>query len=157
MNLKYRPIHIVEPTPCSHIRTINDSCASEEQQWRNWGKLPGSRRITQRYILIRWSKNTFLYTDLKIHCAFRPMILTKRSCSHTTFVWSKFWHKRGNLWQPWGRGAGIAQWLEHRTRDWKVAGSNPCWNGGRFSSPGSTFCADSYFGIRSTPCYHSST
>ena len=30
-----------------------------------------------------------------------------------------------------GRGAGIAQWLEHRTRDWKVAGSNPCWNGGR--------------------------
>ena len=29
------------------------------------------------------------------------------------------------------RGAGIAQWLEHRTRDWKVAGTNPCWNGGR--------------------------
>ena len=29
------------------------------------------------------------------------------------------------------RGAGIAQWLEHRTRDWKVAGSNPCWNSGR--------------------------
>ena len=32
---------------------------------------------------------------------------------------------------PRWRGAGIAQWLEHRTRDWKVAGSNPCWNGGR--------------------------
>ena len=32
---------------------------------------------------------------------------------------------------PIWRGAGIAQWLEHRTRDWKVAGSNPCWNGGR--------------------------
>ena len=28
-------------------------------------------------------------------------------------------------------GTGIAQWLERRTRDWKVAGSNPCWNGGR--------------------------
>ena len=28
-------------------------------------------------------------------------------------------------------GAGIAQWLERQTRDWKVAGSNPCWNGGR--------------------------
>ena len=28
-------------------------------------------------------------------------------------------------------GAGIAQWLEHRTRDRKVAGSNPCWSGGR--------------------------
>ena len=26
-----------------------------------------------------------------------------------------------------------------------------------FSSPGSTFCADSYFGIHSTPCYCSST
>ena len=31
----------------------------------------------------------------------------------------------------WILGAGIAQWLERRTRDWKVAGSNPCWNGGR--------------------------
>ena len=29
------------------------------------------------------------------------------------------------------RGAGIAQWLERRTRDQKVAGSNPCWSGGR--------------------------
>ncbi len=28
-------------------------------------------------------------------------------------------------------GTGIAQWLEHRTRDWKVAGSNPCWSGRR--------------------------
>ena len=25
----------------------------------------------------------------------------------------------------------LPQWLERRTRDWKVAGSNPCWNGGR--------------------------
>ena len=29
------------------------------------------------------------------------------------------------------RGAGIAQWLEHRTRDWKVVGSNPCRSGRR--------------------------
>ena len=28
-------------------------------------------------------------------------------------------------------GAGVAQWLERRTRDWKVAGSNPCRSGGR--------------------------
>ena len=28
-------------------------------------------------------------------------------------------------------GAGIAHWLERRTRDRKVAGSNPCWSGGR--------------------------
>ena len=25
----------------------------------------------------------------------------------------------------------MAQWLERKTRDWKVAGSNPCWSGGR--------------------------
>ena len=28
-------------------------------------------------------------------------------------------------------GVGIAQWLECRTHDWNVAGSNPCWSGGR--------------------------
>ena len=33
------------------------------------------------------------------------------------------------------RGAGIAQWLERRTRDWKVAGSNPCRSGGRIFFP----------------------
>ena len=40
-------------------------------------------------------------------------------------------YKGDQLKQEESRGAGIAQWLEHRTRDWKVAGSNPCWNGGR--------------------------
>ena len=35
------------------------------------------------------------------------------------------------MWSKQRMGVGIAQWLEHRTRDWKVAGSNPCWNGGR--------------------------
>ena len=29
------------------------------------------------------------------------------------------------------RGAGIAPWLERWARDRKVAGSNPCWSGGR--------------------------
>ena len=28
-------------------------------------------------------------------------------------------------------GAGMAQRLERRTRDRQVAGSNPCWSGGR--------------------------
>ena len=57
------------------------------------------------------------------------------------------------------RGTGVALWVERQTRDRKVAGSNPCWSGGRiFFSPGSTFCADSDFGIRSTPpCYRSGT
>ena len=47
-----------------------------------------------------------------------------RSAGHIRAInpWSTSTHKMG---------AGIAQWLEHRTRDWKVAGSNPCWNGGR--------------------------
>ena len=40
-----------------------------------------------------------------------------------------------NIWSPKANytdwGAGIAQWLERRTHDWKVAGSNPRWNGGR--------------------------
>ena len=41
--------------------------------------------------------------------------------------------------------AGIAQWLERRTRYRKVPCSSPGWSGGRinFSSPGTTFCADS--------------
>ena len=44
-------------------------------------------------------------------------------------------------------GAGKAQRLYHRTRDRYVPGSSPRTEG-EFSSPGSTFCADSYFGIR---------
>ena len=45
------------------------------------------------------------------------------------------------------RGVWIAQWLERWTRDPKV----PAGAAGEFSSPWSTFCADFYFGIRSTP------
>ena len=45
------------------------------------------------------------------------------------------------------KGVGIAQW----TCDWKVMVWIPAGAAGEFSSPGSTFCADSYFGIRSTP------
>ena len=47
--------------------------------------------------------------------------------------------------------AGIASWLEHRNRDWNVAGTSLCRNGRRFSCPGSTLCAGSYFGMRSSP------
>ena len=36
-------------------------------------------------------------------------------------------------------GAGIVQWLERRTRDWKVAGSNPCGSGGRIFFSGVNF------------------
>ena len=42
----------------------------------------------------------------------------------------------------------MALWLEFRTRDRKVSGScPPATAAGEFSSPGSTFCSDPYFGI----------
>ena len=53
-------------------------------------------------------------------------------------------------------GVLIAQWFERRTRDRRVAGSSSAGGEGEFSSPGLTFFADSYSGIRSTPCYRSS-
>ena len=40
--------------------------------------------------------------------------------------------------------AGIACWLERRTRGRNVSTSNPGRSGGEFSSPESTLCADSY-------------
>ena len=47
--------------------------------------------------------------------------------------------------------AGIAQWLDARLvieRSWFQILARAA---GEFSSPGLIFCADSYFGIRSTP------
>ena len=55
-------------------------------------------------------------------------------------------------------GAGIAQWLERRTRDWKVAGSNPCWNGGRIFFSRVDFLCWLLFRYPFHPrVYHSST
>ena len=48
-------------------------------------------------------------------------------------------------------GAGIAQWLERGLVIERSRVRIPAGTAGEFSSPGSTFCADSYFGIRSTP------
>ena len=42
------------------------------------------------------------------------------------FCWCSLFKEEGG-----GGGAGIAQWLERRTRDWKVAGSDPCRSSGR--------------------------
>ena len=53
--------------------------------------------------------------------------------------------------------SGIAQWLERQTRDWKVAGSNPCWSGGRiFFSRVDFLCWLISVSVPST-CYRSST
>ena len=46
---------------------------------------------------------------------------------------------------------------ERLTRDRKVVGSIPCNSGRRFSSPVSTFCADSYSISVPAPCYRRST
>ena len=56
------------------------------------------------------------------------------------------------------QGAGIAQWLEHRTRDWKVAGSNPFWNGGRIFLLQGRLSVLTLISVSvPPPCYHSST
>ena len=47
--------------------------------------------------------------------------------------------------------AGSAQWLEHRTHECRSWVQIPAGAAVKFSSPGSTFCANSYFGIHSTP------
>ena len=66
---------------------------------------------------------------------------------------SKLLGGQGHTFQAWrSSGAWIAQWLERQTRDRKVVGSSSSWSGGRISfSRVNVFCADSYFGIRSTP------
>ena len=47
---------------------------------------------------------------------------------------------------------GIAQWLECRTHDRKVTGSNRYWSSGRIFFSRVNFLCYSYFGICSTPC-----
>ena len=54
---------------------------------------------------------------------------------HLELNWTVLFCGESTLWflvMGWIKlGAGIAQWLERRTRDWKVTGSNPCWSGRR--------------------------
>ena len=53
--------------------------------------------------------------------------------SHANFCVCSYNWDRGVPQHCWCHnwGAGIAQWLEHWSCDWKVAGSNPCRSGGR--------------------------
>ena len=84
------------------------------------------------YILIHSCK----YTTFQIRTVFNNVLFSSEvhnplhahllALSHICVLGSEFGHV-----QLLTTGAGIAQWLERRTRDWKVAGSNPCWNGGR--------------------------
>ena len=54
-------------------------------------------------------------------------------------------------------GAEISCLYERRTRDRKVASSNPGRSNGRIFSPELTLCADSYLVSVQLPCYCSST
>ena len=96
--------------------------------------------------------------DAKISCCRWAVLPTKEhvskwAVSHNLDL--SIEHCQSILWASgWSTGivgVGIAQWLEHRTRDWKLGVRIPATPAGEFSSPGSTFCADSYFGICSTP------
>ena len=49
-------------------------------------------------------------------------------------------------------GTGIAQWLERRTCDWKVPGSNPCRSGGRIFFSGVDFLYWLLFQYLFHPC-----
>ena len=73
----------------------------------------------------------------------RPPALSSHLCSVTIHV----------LW------AGIACWLERRTRDRKVASSNPGRSGGRifFFRVNFVFWLSVFFGVRPPPCYRSGT
>ena len=90
------------------------------------------------------SASTFCFTSTEarwVHFALRPqkrdeyILLYVHRSEMSTFCFTSTearWLIRDGDRHLFPQGAGIAaQWLEHRTRDWKVAGSNPCWNGGR--------------------------
>ena len=71
-------------------------------------------------IFLCWLIHTpYYFVNTPIHL---PFVLTGK--------WAVFFFADMPTCHPL-RGAGIAQWLERRTHDWKVAGSNPCWNSGR--------------------------
>ena len=92
-------------------------------------------RLKHRYI---WINRLFFLHFLSTDCFtsapgnFRQFFKHRynakpgRETDEPNFSWEKFSfsHQKSNI-------PGIAQWLERRTRDWKVAGSNPCWSGGR--------------------------
>ena len=73
---------------------------------------------------------------------------TVAECSLTSCVWARF--RRGSHTLPGHRGAGIACWLERRTRDRKVASSNSGRSSRIFFSR-VNFVRWLLFGVRSAP------
>ena len=66
-------------------------------------------------------------------CPMLMMRMLQRYAASTVLLVPKPFRGRWQHWwtDAWIAWAGIAQWLEHRTGDRKVAGSNPCRSGGR--------------------------
>ena len=84
------------------------------------------------------------------HCMGRWTITSlglQQECSmdHCMGRWTTVW------------GAGIAQWLERRTRDLKVAGSNPCRRDGRIVFLQGQLSVGQRLVSVPPPCYRSST
>ena len=69
-----------------------------------------------------------LISSSSVSSVTKVMLPVKFSAFACLFWW---WYSNLDWIAIYSRGAGIAQWLERRTHDWKVAGSNPCRSGGR--------------------------
>ena len=86
--------------------------------WRPCGVTPHAA-LQNKSVVCSGSRVT-ISTVMKLHGSdnwggIKVKTYTKSTCSHP----------------PYSGGGDSSVGLEHRTRDWKVAGSNPCWNGGR--------------------------
>ena len=85
-----------------------------------------STKAQQFWVMQFWLEHHLLWPDVEGgQCAISTEATT------TTAGYSCQWGWLHVVIMLSSLGAGIAQWLECRTRDWKVAGSNPCWNSGR--------------------------
>ncbi len=113
--------NISTKVPPTEIKTIGDKNDCNPQAF-----LPWPVRETESFLVFcPWRQRHF--GDVKI----------------------KRWEKTS---QRWERGSVASSVVEYRSRDRKAAGSSPGRSDGRIVfSPGSTFCADSYFGICSIP------
>ena len=69
--------------------------------------------------------NTYTRTHTHARVHTHTLCILFKAPLPTPFAFSSKLHPH----TPWG--VGIAQWLERRTRDRKVAGSIPCWGGRR--------------------------
>ena len=85
----------------------------------------------------RHASNHLGFANIRLNSGARPLPRPAASSNVLTLAGFETWGRKKEFnggvtgevvsWP----GTGIAQWLERRTRDWKVPGSNPCRSGGR--------------------------